>query len=65
MFCKHKWSEKIRTVTPELSHIKFDDMFMYSSDRERLLFGVTSILWECEKCPKTRIEELLGKEVKK
>ena len=31
---------------------------------ERLYFGVTTILWECEKCQALKKEEMLGKEKK-
>jgi hypothetical protein len=59
MFCKHKWTEKERFYTGGTSSFKgrVDD----DQDIERILFGVTSILYLCEKCGKHRVIEVKGK----
>lgn len=65
MFCKHEWLEIKETYAPPKGHlverlrgVNVSDFF------ERLIYGVTTILWECKKCHKIRKEEMLGKGVK-
>lgn len=60
MFHTHIWKEKLRTQTTPMNSIKgltsVSEYFL-----ERIVLGVTTILWECEVCQKLRKEELLGK----
>ena len=63
MFCKHNWKEIAKTFsgTAKVSNIAGG---VNPEEIERLVFGVTTIIWECQKCHKLRKEELLGKENK-
>lgn len=63
MFHNHDWKEIERTFT---GTAKLGDSWGYSSEEiERFLFGVTTILWECQdkSCRKLRKEEMLGRSV--
>ena len=60
MFCKHDWLLIIKTATEPTTRKGFE----CSEDMaERLLSGVTTIIFQCRKCKKLRKEEMLGKEV--
>jgi len=59
--CKHQWKEISRTYAEPRS----GDVEVIRPSRdflEKIMFGVTTILWECQKCQELRREELLGKE---
>jgi len=61
MFCKHQWKEIARTYAePYLGDIKG---WISNGTFERHMFGLTTILWECQICHKIRKEEMLGKEI--
>ncbi len=58
----HTWSLVARTYAPPVS-IQLDVANLQINDSpafERMVHGVTTLLWECEKCPATRKEEMLG-----
>ena len=59
-WCNHKWKVSLKTYKdPATPPIISCSEAMW----ERCLMGLTTILLECEKCHKTRKEEMLGKEV--
>lgn len=58
IFCIHSWKIIKETSTPRLEINKIPTCSEYLA--ERLLGGVTTILWECSKCQKTKKEEVLG-----
>ena len=60
IFHKHKWKKISRTFAgPVAGEIEGRGVGRYL---EKMAFGVTTILWECEVCQELRKEELLGKE---
>jgi hypothetical protein len=59
MFHKHKWKEIARTYSE--SKIESLDRARATLFFEKLIHGVTTILWKCEECQRIRKEELLGK----
>lgn len=65
MFHKHTWKEIARTYAEP--HVGTVNVERGGTQEllERMAFGVTTILWECQDpgCKKLRREELLGKEV--
>ena len=63
LFHRHQWKEIARTHCGGVAKMKGTG---YCSEHlfERMMFGVTTILWECEKCHKIKREELLGKIIK-
>ena len=56
-FCKHDWQEKHITHAPG---IVVQNLECTGRTLERLVLGVTTIIWECSKCKKLRKEEMLG-----
>lgn len=60
LFHKHKWI-KIKETYIEPCRPK-NVSRVYVDDLLRLTSGMTTILWECEICNKTKIVEMLGKE---
>ena len=60
MFCKHQWSVVARTYAPPRVITGGVEMSEYLA--ERLLFGVTTVLLQCDRCKATRKEEMVGKE---
>ena len=61
--CKHQWKEISRTYAePQSSGLEIQGRGR--KVLEKIIFGVTTILWECQKCQELRREELLGKEIK-
>ena len=56
LFCSHKWRIIRETHTPRFTKIPHCSEYM----AERMLYGTTTLLWECEKCQKLRKEQLLG-----
>ena len=65
MFHKHDWKIISKTFAPPITHgIEVERM---SEDfMNKLVHGVTTILWECQdkNCKQIRKEEMLGKETK-
>lgn len=59
MIHKHNWI-KIKETYAYGQSINTEGIS--STNCERLLFGLTTILWECSICQKIRKEEMLGKE---
>lgn len=66
MFHKHKYKEIERTYAEPTGTDDIDEISGFSAPKliNRMTFGLTTILWECEVCQKTKKEELLGKSVK-
>lgn len=60
LFCKHDYKIIIKTQTPTFTRLPGCSEHM----AERMLFGMTTILWECKKCKKIKKEEMLGYEIK-
>ena len=58
MFHKHDWKVVAKTYTGNAREIGLAK----APFAERILFGVTTILWECGVCHEIRREEMLGKE---
>ena len=59
IICNHIWKEKLKTyVLPRM----IGGMECSEHLAERILAGLTTIVWECEKCKAIRKEECLGKE---
>lgn len=56
MFHRHEWVEKARTYYPPQSLAVRCSEYL----AERIMAGVTTIMWECSKCHKIRREEMLG-----
>jgi len=66
MFHAHDWKEIARTyAAPPGRHTKVTGG-QSDSLLERIVFGVTTILWECQdrKCAALRKQEMLGSEQK-
>jgi hypothetical protein len=61
MFHRHKWAEIARTYAPPAPKWKGDNII--EPTLEKLMLGVTTIVWECSVCHKIRKEELLGEQV--
>ena len=57
IFHKHKWKEIARTYAGK------DGGDISGTGRlvERVILGLTTILWECKECQKIKREEMLGK----
>lgn len=62
MIHKHDWKIIAKTYSGNAQ-----ENGIIKGDRftEKMLMGVTTILWECQICHQIRKEEMLGKEVKK
>lgn len=60
LFCKHEWKEIARTYAPSIGQLRSTKGYA-SKEFLKSLRGITTILWECQKCQKIRREELLGK----
>lgn len=59
---RHDWKIIARTYAGSA----FDNGLIKGNNlTEKMLMGVTTILWECQICHQTKKEEMLGKEVKK
>ena len=57
----HNWKKIKETYAPPVV-ISFGSA--PTSLVEKLYFGITTILWECERCQAIKKEEMLGKEIK-
>lgn len=56
--CDHSWKIVAKTYAPaipKLQTLQFDPTIL-----QKVLFGVTSYMWECEHCGAVHKEELLG-----
>ncbi len=62
LFCKHKWVKIKETYVEPCCYKNVSRV--YIDDLVRLTSGMTTILWECEICNRTRIVEMPGKEKK-
>ena len=61
---KHQWEEIARTYAPPKGNTtKISATGSTTGLAEKMLFGVTTIMWECQICSEIRKEEMLGKEV--
>jgi len=64
LFCKHQWKEIARTYAPPKDNTTKITATGYATDlAKKMLFGVTTIMWECQVCSEIRKEEMLGKKV--
>lgn len=63
MWHKHKWKIIDKTYAePVGTHGSYSFGPVVSKELlQRTLFGLTTVLWECEICHKLRREEMLGK----
>ena len=62
IFHKHKWKIILKTYCPAVTmnrEIRCSEWLL-----ERLLRGLITIIFQCEKCHKIRKEEILGQEIK-
>jgi hypothetical protein len=57
---RHKYVEIERFYAPMVAHLKGGNL--RKKVLEKLLFGVTTIRFECSICGKQRFKEVLGKE---
>ncbi len=63
IFHKHKWVKIKETYAPPRETAEFTGG---SPDfAQRITFGLTTLLWECEDCKKIRKEEMLGSSVQR
>ena len=58
MFHKHDWKIIAKTYTGNAQEVGLQS----APYEERIIFGVTTILWECQICHQIRKEEMLGKD---
>lgn len=56
-FCKHNWAKIKETNTQPIPNRRFECSEWLA---ERLICGVTTVLFQCSKCKKIRKEEMLG-----
>ena len=59
----HRWKQIAKTYAPPVRPIVGGTIA--ANIVEKMMFGVTTILWECEDCSETRKEEMLGAELDK
>jgi hypothetical protein len=62
LFHKHVWEEKERFYAEPVRR-KFNLTSVFQEELERLLFGVTTIIYKCKNCPEVKRVEILGKKV--
>jgi hypothetical protein len=63
IWCRHNWVETERFETPgQLKRVSNADGDAESM--QRLIFGVTTILYACKKCGAVKTIEVLGKTIK-
>lgn len=60
IFHQHNWKEIARTYSQPVNNFSGH---VSNSVLGRAMFGVTTILWECQECQEIRKEEMLGKQV--
>ena len=58
---RHDWKIIAKTFTGSRETFEAERVAM--RDVERILYGVTTILWECQKCHALRKEAMMGKEI--
>lgn len=62
MWCRHKWEESERFFAQRPVELrKISSQYDDDKTMERLFFGITTILYRCEKCGKPKIVEILGR----
>ena len=61
----HRWKQVAKTYAPPVRPLVGGSIA--ANIVEKMMFGVTTILWECEdgRCSETRKEEMLGAELDK
>lgn len=58
IFCKHKWKVVSTSYAPPIK--EFYPSVLLNWREEKILHGVTTLIWNCEKCQKIREKEMLG-----
>ena len=58
----HTWVLTAQTFAPPISLNIKDSNISDTAFLEKASFGVTTLLWECDKCSATKKEEMLGSE---
>ncbi len=56
--CSHQWEFATKTYAPAIRPIANSNIDL--KILQKMLFGVTTYMWQCKHCGASRIEEMLG-----